>query len=786
MQPSAIRIHISGIVQGVGFRPFVYGLASKYRLLGWVRNSSAGVEIEVEGNKSELLNFIEALGNKAPALAKIDLIESAWIDPQGFQEFLIKDSKNDPSEFQPVSADVCICDDCLKELFDPDNRRFRYPFINCTNCGPRFTIVQDIPYDRPNTTMAGFPLCPDCAAEYHDPLDRRFHAQPVACSTCGPRVWLESSANGEVVDHGDDAIRAARRWLLDGKILAIKGLGGFHLACDATNPAAVAELRSRKLRIDKAFALMMADVNMVREHCLLRGEEEAVLTRRERPIVILERRPESAIAVQAAPSQDTLGVMLPYTPLHYLLFAEPGQHPVKYDMPPLVMTSANLSDEPICTDNAEARERLVSLADGFLMHNRPIHMRCDDSVVRLFHPTNIDRNQNQADGIYPIRRGRGYSPAPVVLNQNLPPILAVGAELKNTFCLTRDRYAFVSHHIGDLENYETLLSFEQSVSHYERLFRIKPEKIACDLHPDYLSTRYAEERACSDDLPLVSIQHHHAHIAACMAENGLPGDEPVLGVSFDGTGFGDDGAIWGGEILLSDFQGYQRLAHLAYVPLPGGDLAVKEPWRMALAWLEHANIAWEKDLPPVKYAISNQQSRFPTLDILRHQLASGINAAPTSSVGRLFDAVAALCGIRSIVNYEAQAAIELEAISEENTSGWYSFELQNGIIEAAPVIRAIVDDMRCGQSTHVIGQRFHNSVAKMVQQVCEAFSVETGTRKVVLSGGVWQNIRLLSLTYNLLRRDNYEVTIHHQIPANDGGLSLGQAVIAAAQIKSQN
>jgi hydrogenase maturation protein HypF len=593
MPLKSAHIHIRGIVQGVGFRPFVYALAQRLGLNGWVRNTSAGVDIQVDGPGEKLETFIAALRSEAPPLAKIDSLQAAYGEAHGFTTFEIVHSQAVEAAFIPISPDVCICPDCLDELFDPADRRYRYPFINCTNCGPRFTIIQDIPYDRSNTTMSVFPLCPACAAEYQNPLDRRFHAQPVACPACGPQVWLESNLSPEPLSQGDAAIRMARGWLIDGKILAVKGLGGFHLACDATNPAAVELLRQRKLRVGKPFALMMPDLDAVEQHCRVSPAEAALLTSPQRPVVILERRPDSAVAEACAPGQHTLGVMLPYTPLHYLLFASPDRSPVRYDLPPLVMTSGNLSEEPIATDNAEARQRLGRLADAFLMHNRPIHTRCDDAVVRC---------QPEKASIYPLRRSRGYAPDPLRLPFDLPPLLATGAELKNTFCLTRERYAFLSHHIGDLENYETLQSFEDGIRHFERLFRIAPQLIAYDLHPDYLATRYALERACQEDLPAVGVQHHHAHIAAGMADNGLSGEQPVLGVALDGTGYGPDGAIWGGEFLVADYRSYQRIAHLAYVRLPGGDRAVREPWRIALAWLRQAGIPWDADLPPEQYA----------------------------------------------------------------------------------------------------------------------------------------------------------------------------------------
>jgi len=511
------RLHITGIVQGVGFRPFVYGLATRYDLNGWVRNSSAGVDIEVDGTQETLDKFIGALKTGLPPLARVDTFQVDFEAPGLFTTFEIIQSEAVAGAFQPISPDVSICPDCLRELFDPTNRRYRYPFINCTNCGPRFTIITDIPYDRPNTTMAPFEMCSDCAAEYQDPLDRRFHAQPVACPVCGPKVWLEiivQGTEGKQQKQGDDAILDARQLLAEGKILAVKGLGGFHLACDATNAEAVDELRRRKLRVDKPFALMMPDLTTVEQHCIISPQERKLLESRQRPIVLMEWKPNSPIAAGIAPGQHNLGVMLPYTPLHYLLL-----HGDDLPFHALVMTSGNLSEEPIATDNNEAHERLSILADAFLMHDRDIHIRCDDSVVREFEKK-----------IYYLRRSRGYAPDSLELPFDVPPILATGPDLKNTFCLARDRYAFLSHHIGDMENYETLRSFEDGITHFERLFRIHPEAIAYDLHPNYLSTRYALERAQSENLPTCGVQHHHAHIAACMADNGLIGDCQVIGV----------------------------------------------------------------------------------------------------------------------------------------------------------------------------------------------------------------------------------------------------------------
>ncbi len=775
-------IHITGIVQGVGFRPFVYGLARRLALAGWVRNTSAGVDIAVDGEGEQLQAFLQALRQDAPPLARIDRLDVTWQPANGFDEFTILESHGDPDEFMPVSPDVGICPDCLRELFDPADRRYRYPFINCTHCGPRFTIIRDIPYDRPNTTMADFPMCPACAAEYREPLDRRFHAQPVACPVCGPGVWLEYPAAGQVSARGDEAILAARAMLRQGKILAVKGLGGFHLACDATNEAAVSELRRRKLRVDKPFALMMADLESAAQHCLISPAERELLGMRQRPIVILRRHPNSTVSQQAAPGQNTLGVMLPYTPLHYLLFAGPDAQGMVFDMPPLVMTSGNLSEEPICCENQSARQNLAGLADGFLLHNRDIQTRCDDSVLHMF-PLLREEKSRKLSPLYFLRRSRGYAPDGIRLPYETPPLLAAGAELKNTFCLARQQYAFLSHHIGDMENYETLQAFEDGVAHFEKLFRIHPQALACDLHPDYLATRYAQQRAAQESLPLLQVQHHHAHIAACMADNGLRGDEPVIGLAFDGTGYGDDGAVWGGEVLVADYHGYRRAAHLAYARLPGGDLAVRQPWRMALSWLAQAGLVWEEDLAPVRHARELQGAGAAALPALDGQLRSGLNAPWTSSMGRLFDAVAALLDVRQAVNYEAQGAIELEALADGRETGFYKMDVAGGLLDPAPMLARILQDLRAGVEKSRISARFHNSVAYAALQVCRELREKEGLHQVALSGGVWQNSLLLVSTTGLLLNDGFRVLVHRQAPANDGGLALGQALVLAASLR---
>ena len=845
------RIHINGIVQGVGFRPFVFGLAHELELTGWVRNTSAGVDIEVDGTVVNLTAFITALNNDFPPLAQIDEVSVEDTPANGFNRFEIIYSESVVGAFQPISPDVSLCDDCLRELFDPADRRYQYPFINCTNCGPRFTIIKDIPYDRPLTTMAPFPMCPDCAAEYEDPRDRRFHAQPVACPVCGPQVWLEEWDADERgwtrIEEKEKATLAARKLLAEGKILAVKGLGGFHLACDGLDETAVAELRYRKLRREKPFALMLPNIETTEQNCYVNDAERELLLSRERPIVLLRRRPDSSIAHQCAPGQAHLGIMLPYTPLHHLLFegsrgattygrkeqrsddlrskgaeerrptvvrsAEDALSPSPHPPTALVMTSGNLSEEPIAYHNDEARERLASLADAFLMHDRDIHVRCDDSVMRVVgeplsvsgEPSAVNREPSTVYGIQntdyelrntdyalrtllPIRRSRGYAPFPVKLPWEIPPTLAAGAELKNTFCLTNGRYAFLSHHIGDMENYETLTSFEEGVAHFERLFRVKPELIAYDFHPNYLASRYALERAERERITAVGVQHHHAHIAACLAENGHVGDSPVIGVSFDGTGYGDDGAIWGGEFLIADYAAYQRPYHLTYIPLPGGDKAIKEPWRLALAWLYQTNHDWSDDLPSIQYATNltsaGRQSPVSNLQSLHHQLKTHLNAPPTSSMGRLFDAVAALAGVRQTVNYEAQAAMELEALVDPDEINGYPFAIdsdsQNGysqLIDPTPLITAVLHDLRAHTPLPTIAARFHNGVAHMVLDVCQQLRQQTNINEVALSGGVWQNVTLLRQTVSLLQKENFTIYLHTKVPPNDGGLALGQAAI---------
>ena len=757
------KIHIAGIVQGVGFRPFIYGLAQKHHINGWVRNSSAGVDIVANGSHGALEAFIDDIRHNPPPLANIDQIEVTTVQPDGFSDFRIIESSTVQGGFIPVSADMSICPDCLRELFDPDDHRYRYPFINCTNCGPRFTIIKDIPYDRPLTTMADFALCPQCESEYHDPLDRRFHAQPVACADCGPHVWFET--DGETHSEGEDAIQTARTWLRDGKIVAIKGLGGFHLACDASNPEAIRELRRRKRRSEKSFAVMVFDQTVAEGYCDMNAAEKALLNSKEKPIVILHRKENAALPDEIAPGLNTLGVMLPYTPLHYLLLEPEDGYPDIF-----IMTSGNISEEPIAYTNPSAKSELHAIADGFLLNNRDINIRVDDSVLA--------ENQGKP---YFFRRSRGFAPNPLQPGGTYREILAVGAELKNTFCLTKEKYAFLSHHIGDLENMETLHAFEAGIPHYEHIFKVHPAAIVRDMHPDYLSSKYAQTRSQAENLPLIEVQHHHAHLAACLADNRWQSDESVIGIIFDGTGLGTDGHIWGGEFLLGNYAGFERLYHLDYYPLPGGDSAVRNPKRLAAAYLQHAGITWDAQLAPIQ-ALDDQEKT-----ILQTQLDKSVNCPMTSSMGRLFDAVSSLVGLCQVINYEAQAAIELEnAImpqGKQASKDFYPIDIQADIVDPKPLLRAIVKDIENKISPGLIAARFHNSIVHMLVEGCMMIRKTTGSNTVALSGGVWQNLYLLKHAIPALQAAGFTVLSHHHVPANDGCIALGQAMIANKQLQ---
>ncbi len=727
------RVQVRGIVQGVGFRPFVFNLATGMGLSGWVRNTSESVIIEVEGDDPE--RFVVALRAQAPPLARIDEVAVADIPPDGATGFSILHSAWAQSEFVLVPPDIATCDDCVRDFTDPSNRRFRYPFTNCTNCGPRYTIIRDIPYDRPATTMAAFRMCPACQAEYDDPRDRRFHAQPNACPVCGPSLSAP--------------IEQAREWLRGGLIVAVKGLGGYHLACDATNDAAVRTLRERKRRSDKPFALMAPDLAAVDRFCVVSDADRTALLGPRRPIVILQRRPGAVVSPAVAPGNNTIGVMLPYTPLHHLLF-EGGEFTA------LVMTSGNLSEEPIVSREDEL-PRLEPLADRFLTHNRPIRTRVDDSVIRTFE--GCERA---------LRRSRGFAPQPIDLGVELAQVLAVGGELKNTFCLTKGRYAILSQHIGDLENYETLVFFRETLEHMQRFFRVQPRAVAYDLHPNYLSTKFALE---IEGVEKIGVQHHHAHIAACMAENGLSGE--VIGVAFDGTGYGTDGQIWGGEFLIADYAGFERRAHLRYVPLAGGDTAIRQPWRAALAYLRDAF----GDHVPLELPVPDRQRA--TVEAM---IARRVNTIDTSSCGRLFDAVASLLGVRQETNYEGQAAIELEMIAADGIDDRYGFVITDGEVDFRPAIERIAREAAAGVECGVVSARFHNTVAAAIVDVCRRLRDQERLERVCLSGGTFQNLRLLRATLAGLRGEGFDVYLHAQVPPNDGGLALGQAMIANARL----
>ncbi|MDH6128308.1 carbamoyltransferase HypF [Kitasatospora sp. GP82] len=764
------RVAVQGVVQGVGFRPFVFGLATELGLAGHVTNTGEGVLAEIEGSPEAVLAFCRRIRSDAPPLAEVHALAQEVLDATGDPGFAIVASRDTGSRRAVIPPDTATCADCLAELADPADRRYRHPFITCTNCGPRYTIVTGLPYDRANTTMARFPMCPDCAREYADPADRRFHAQPVACHACGPRLRLVE-AGGRTRATGGEAPAAARRLLAEGAILAVKGIGGYHLACDAADGTAVALLRRRKARGDKPFALMAGQLSDIEPLVHLSEAERRLLGGPVRPIVLLRRRSGGAPPAEAvAPRSPDLGVMLPYTPLHRLLFGLPGDPPGPRL---LVMTSGNLSGEPIVTDDAEALERLAPLADAWLTHDRPIQVPCDDSVVRVWEGE-----------VLPVRRSRGYAPLPVALPLPVPAVLATGGDLKNAFALAEGRSACLSGHIGDMDDLATLRAFDEAVGHVRELTGVEPVLLATDRHPGYRSAQWAARRSAAGATPVVRVQHHHAHIASVMAEHGLDGSLPVIGVAFDGTGYGDDGAVWGGEVLVADYDGFRRFGQLAYVPLPGGDAAVERPYRTALAHLHVAGLPWEADLPCTLACPEDERP------LLRRQLERGFNCVPTSSMGRLFDAVSSLAGVCHRAGYEAQAAVELEAAATavDESRQAYGFELGRGDVESgaaelvadpSPVLAAVVADLRSGASPGAIALRFHRAVAGLVHALCvrarRAYALET----VALSGGVFANTLLLSDCAEVLRRDGFTVLVHRRVPPNDGGLALGQLMVAA-------
>lgn len=771
------RLVITGVVQGVGFRPFVWRRATRLGLGGWVENDSAGVTAEVQGPMEDVRAFLDGFAAAAPAMAAIEQIAVADVpaDPAPPARFLILDSAGLPGRTTSLPPDIATCAACLAEIFEPGSRRHRYPFTNCTDCGPRFTIITDLPYDRSQTTMRDFPMCPACAAEYADPADRRFHAQPNACPTCGPTLWFTGIAGGNIAIErpaggllGPAALDAARVALLAGDVLAVKGLGGFHLVCDATNDAAVGRLRERKQRIGKPLAVMVEDLAAARRIAAIDEQERRLLEGRERPIVLLGKRPAGlaglarvagSVSAAVSPGNDFIGVMLPYAPLHHLLCA---------GMPPLVMTSGNCSEEPIVHQNAVAAERLAPLVDGFLMHDRPIHVACDDSVVR-----------SAAGAVMPIRRSRGYAPLPIPLADTGPAVLAVGGELKAAICIADGDRGIMSQHIGDMGNLETLEALAHTADHLLRLFRVTPAAIVADLHPGYLSTAWARRLAAERRIPLVQVQHHEAHVASLLAEHGWRNDG-VIGVCFDGTGFGPDGTIWGGEFF--DVRGgrFRRAAHLQPFPLPGGDASIRHPWRTALAVLHAAGSTWDSRLAAVQAAGESERN------LLRQQLQKNLNCVATSSMGRLFDAVAALAGVKQSITYEAEAALNLEALAAGSgrlggESAAYAFT----VVEGEPlrvgwqgVVAAVVRDAVDGRSQGAIASRFHRGVARMIAAVCGELRHRGAGHTVGLTGGVFQNALLLRLAIEELRGAGFDVLVHQRVPANDGGLALGQAVLA--------
>lgn len=756
------RVTVRGTVQGVGFRPYVHRLATELALSGFVSNTASGVLIEVEGPPEGVAGFCDRLATEPPPLATVTGVGFEDLPVIGADDTFSIRSTDRSAGRTLLPPDTATCADCLRELSDPADRRHRHPFVTCTHCGPRFTIATGMPYDRAVTTMTGFPMCADCAREYGDPGDRRFHAQPVACPACGPRLRLVPASGSEVRPARDaDALATARALLAAGRIVAVKGLGGYHLACDATDARAVDALRTRKARGGKPFAVMCADLDTVRRIAVLSAPEQAALTSPRRPIVLLRRREDGAgLATGVSPGSPHLGVMLPYTPVHTLLFGLPGDPPGPRV---LVMTSGNRSGEPIVTDDEEALTRLAGLADAWLAHDRPIASPCDDSLLRV-----------RPDGTEQVlRRSRGYVPRPLRLPVPVRPALAVGGDLKNALCLGEGDHAWFGPHIGDMGDLTTLEAAGQAEAHMRSLTGVSPELVAADRHPGYHSARWA---ARLTGRPPVLVQHHHAHVAAAMAEHGHDGTAAVLGVAFDGTGYGDDGTVWGGEVLLADYRGFRRYAHLAPAPLPGGDAGVANPCRLALARLWAAGLPWAGDLPCVAACTRDE------LDVLNRQLARGVACVATSSMGRLFDAVSSLVGVCHRAGYEAQAALELEAAA---TAAWdadtsaYGFGFAAGTYDPAPVLRALVTDLRRGTPAPVLAARFHRAVARAVAEICRRARQDTGPAVVALSGGVFANALLEEECVRLLSRDGFTVLRHGEVPPNDGGLSLGQLVVAA-------
>lgn len=748
------RIHVSGIVQGVGFRPFVYRLARQFHLTGFVLNDQQGVLIEIQGDATQTQCFIEALKPQAPPLARVLSIVKQDIPTQPESDFSIHFSQRFGARQTLISPDIAVCDHCLAEMQDANDRRYRYPFINCTHCGPRFTIVHSLPYDRPNTSMAAFQMCPACQEEYDDPLNRRFHAQPVACPVCGPGLSLVDCQGQAIAT--ENAMAMVWELLAEGKVIAIRGLGGFHLCVDPFHPAGLDALRRRKGRAEKPFALMAARLEVVKKYTLVDAEEEALLCSCARPIVLLQERGGHGFPQGVAPQQRYLGFMLPYTPLHHLLLSGP------FEM--LVMTSGNHSEEPIAVSNSEALERLRDLADAFLLHDREILQLCDDSIVRVM--TGKSRL---------MRRARGYVPMPVLLKKRLPrAVLACGGELKNTIALGREDQVFISQHIGDLDNPRALELFHHHIGHWQTILEIEPEVIACDRHPDYFSSQWARSQK---QKPLIEVQHHHAHLVAAMAENQV--QAPCIGIILDGTGYGMDGTIWGGEVLSGDALGFQRHAWLMPVAMPGGNQAVRQPWRMALAYLHAARVDWQ-EVPGLQDRPAGE------MEIVLKMIERRIHAPMTSSCGRLFDAVAALLGLCEEIHYEAQAAILLEMAATGQAAGPYPLEPASalGPLDANGLTRTIIDDLRAHTPIEMIAARFHGTLVELFVHSARAVRERNGLDRIVLSGGVYQNVLFFERMHQRLQEEHFQVITHTQVPCNDGGLALGQAVIAAHAVQT--
>ena len=795
MEPVRRKIAVKGVVQGVGFRPFVYNLAKSLHLKGYVNNSSQGVTIEVEGESVE--TFVDRLTAEAPPLSQIMSVEVKPLPYHGYHDFRIMESEDEGS-FTLISADVSVCDDCFREMLDKSDRRYLYPFINCTNCGPRYTITESIPYDRPNTTMSAFTMCPACKKEYDNPGDRRFHAQPNACPVCGPQVELRVAGAKAGVNSGENPIKETIRLLKEGKVVAVKGLGGFHIACDAANKKAVERLRLKKRKSNKPFAIMSPDIRTVKRFCEVSQEEEALLTSHRRPIVLLKKK-GNLLPDAVSPNNPSIGFMLPYTPLHYLLFHYPldeedrglkpaavpkgqatGDHLQTANFDVLVMTSGNISEEPIVTDNDEAVSKLSDIADAFLLHNRDIFMRVDDSVTRVLDRRVTLNDEKGAPPIYFIRRSRGYVPDPVPLHDDGPEVLGCGADLKNVFTLTKGSFAVPSQHIGDMENYETLMFFEESLRNLKSVYRVNPEALAYDLHPMYLSTQWALRQ---EGIKKIGLQHHYAHVASVMAEKGIK--DEVIGISFDGTGYGPDGTLWGGEFLIAGIKRFRRAGHFRYIPLPGGEAAVREPWRIAVSYIKDA--AGDDAMTYLKSAgLLDRHGRDRIKEILN--IIDNRQFSPLSSgAGRLFDGISAMIGVCDKNTFEGEAAIALEAASRKDVGEDYPVNIkfkETMEVDFSLTVLRIIEELAGGEEKGVVSAKFHNTVVSAIMRVAEKLALTHSIKDVVLCGGVFQNMYLLERTVEGLRAKGLRVHVHEKVPTNDAGISLGQAYIIRERIKA--